>query len=206
MILIGTMNLTSTRERGNYYCPGCRVTQSYRLRARRPWLTLYFIPTLPIGNAETFVQCDQCKQTWDPTVLEMDQATHEAADSEKFLDEALRAAVLVTLVDGTISEPEIETLQEIATHMQGREVDRDEIGRLCSIAQQNKIEASNYVMTVSVRWNEEQKRQALQAMFLAATAEGVLSDQKIKTLTKMQKLFDMTDNEYQTAIEATMNE
>ncbi|MGB7325057.1 MAG: TerB family tellurite resistance protein [Rubripirellula sp.] len=198
------MNLTRTRERGNFYCPGCRVTQSHRLRARRPWLTLYFIPTIPIGNAEVFVQCDQCKQTWDPTVLDVDQATHEAAEAAKFLDEALRAAVLVTLVDGTISELEIQSLIEIASHMQDRDVDLDEIGHLCSIAQQNKIEAANYVLTVSTRWNEKQKRQGLQAMFLAATAEGEMTEKKVKTLAKMQELLGMTDAEYQDAIEAAL--
>ncbi|WP_246151854.1 tellurite resistance TerB family protein [Rubripirellula reticaptiva] len=198
------MNLTRTRERGNFYCPGCRVPQTHRLRARRPWLTLYFIPTIPIGNAEVFVQCDQCKQTWDPTVLDMDQETHEAAEAVKFLDEALRAAILVTLVDGTISEPEIQSLIEIASYMQDRDVDRDEIGHLCSIAQQNKIEAVNYVLTVSIRWNQKQKRQALQAMFLAATAEGEMTDKKVKTLAKMQELLGMTDAEYQDAIEAAL--
>ncbi|WP_246114202.1 TerB family tellurite resistance protein [Rubripirellula tenax] len=136
----------------------------------------------------------------------MDQATHEAAAQEKFIDEAIRAAVLVALVDGIISQLEIETLQDIAAGLLGREVERDEIGRLCSIAGQNKIEACNYVLTVSKRWNQPQRVQALQAMFLAATAEGKPSDVKIKTLAKMQKLLDLTDREYEQAIEATLRE
>ncbi len=204
MILIGTMNLTRTRDRGNYYCPNCGVTQTYRLRARRPWLTLYFIPTIPIGGVEMFVQCDQCRQTWDPTVLEMDQETHEAAVEEQFIDEAIRASVLVTLIDGTISEQEIRALQSLASRMLERDVDREELGRLCSIAQQNKIEASNYVLTVSKRWNQSQRSRALQAMFLAATAEGNMSDKQVKVLAKMREILDLTDAEYQTAIEAVL--
>ena len=73
MILIGTMNISTTRDRGNFYCPSCAVDQTYRLRARRPFLTLYFIPTVPVAAAELFVQCDECRATWDVSVLEMDR-------------------------------------------------------------------------------------------------------------------------------------
>src|SRR6056297_2560574 len=99
MILIGTMNLTRTLDRGNFYCPTCGTTETYRLRARRPFLTLYFVPTVPIGGAESFVQCDQCRECWDETVLEMDRESHEVAAQEQFLDEAMRSAILVVLAD-----------------------------------------------------------------------------------------------------------
>ena len=204
MILIGTMNLTGTRDRGNFYCPTCALTQSYRLRARRPWLTLYFIPTVPVGGAELFVQCDQCRSTWDPSVLEMDQKSHEAQKEEQFRDEAVRAALLVVLVDGHISGEEIESLQQIASHLLERPVDREELGWLCSTAEQSGIEAANYVLTVSRRWSKEQRTKALQAMFLAATAEGEMGTKQIATLAKMREILEMTDADYQAAIEQAL--
>ena len=205
MLLIGTMNLTSTRDTGNFYCPTCAVTQTYRLRARRPWLTLYFIPTVPVGGAEHFVHCDQCKSTWDPTVLEMDQQSHEIAQEAQFCDEAIRAAILVVLADDQITENEISALQRIATRMLQRPVDRDELGRLCSIAQQNGIEARNYVLTISTRWNQTQKSRALQAMFLAASAEGELGETQLELLAAMRELLDFTDAEYQGSIEQALS-
>ncbi len=201
MILIGTMNLTRTRERGDFYCPTCAMGQTYRLRARRPWLTLYFIPTVPVGGAELFVQCDQCRQSWDPTVLEMDQQSHEMALEEQFRDEAVRSAVLVVVADGTISENEIHALQLISSRLLDRPLDREELGRLCSIAEQNQIEATNYVLTVSRRWSQQQRAQALKAMFLAATAEGEMGAKQMRTLAKMRELLDMTEPEYESAIE-----
>jgi uncharacterized tellurite resistance protein B-like protein len=204
MILIGTMNLTRTRDRGNFYCPTCRLSQTYRLRARRPWLTLYFIPTVPVGGIELFVQCDQCRSTWDPTVLEMDQKGHEQAMDEQFRDEAVRSAVLVVLADGQITQPEIVAMQKIASRLLERPVDREELGRLCSIAEQNQIEAANYVLTVSRRWSSEQRLRALQAMFLAATAEGEMGPTQIETLAKMRDILDLTDQEYQAAIEEAL--
>jgi uncharacterized tellurite resistance protein B-like protein len=204
MILIGTMNLTRTRDRGNFYCPTCAMTQTYRLRARRPWLTLYFIPTVPVGAAELFVHCDQCKSTWDETVLEMDKHSHEQALEEQFLDEAVRSAVLVVIADGEITEHEIVALQLIASRLLDRDVDREELGRLCSIAQQNKIEAANYVLTVSRRWNQKQRSRALQGMFLAATAEGEMGQPQMQLLAKMRDILELTDAEYEAAIEEAL--
>ncbi|MCA9140220.1 MAG: zinc-ribbon domain-containing protein [Planctomycetales bacterium] len=201
MILIGTMNLTRTRQTGQFYCPSCACHQEYRLRSRRPFLTLYFIPVVPIGAAELFVHCTACREKWDPTVLEMDQRTHEAIQNDQFRDEALRSAILVVLEDGSICESEITVLQRIAFRLFDRQLNRDELGELCSIAQQNKIVARNYVLTVSRRWNEKQKAEALGAMFLAATAEGKMEAPQMKVMTEMQAILNLTEQEYQQAIE-----
>ncbi len=204
MILIGTMNLTRTHDRGDFYCPTCAMIQTYRLRARRPWLTLYFIPTVPVGGPEFFVQCDQCRSTWDPTVLEMDQQSHETALEDQFHDEALRAAVLVVIADDEITENEINALQRVASHLLDRPVDREELGRLCSIAQQNNIVATNYVLTVSRRWSQQQRVQALQGMFLAASAEGEMGSEQIEVLTDMREILELTNAEFEAAIEEAL--
>lgn len=202
MILIGTINLTRTRERGDFYCPTCSASRTYRLRARRPFLTLYFIPTVPIGGAETFVHCDGCRASWDVTVLEMDQATHEQVREDQFRDEAIRAAVLMTLLDDRITEPEIQSLQSLADILFDRPLDREELGRLSSIARQSGIHASNYVLSVSKRWTMPQRMRALQGMFLASTSgDEELSPRKLATLQKMQELLGLSDAEYQAAID-----
>ncbi|KAA5544628.1 zinc-ribbon domain-containing protein [Roseiconus nitratireducens] len=204
MILIGTMNLTRTRDTGQFYCPTCGEMQDYRLRSRRPFLTLYFIPVVPVGAAEMFVDCRGCRDKWDVSVLEMNQQQHEQVQLEQFHDEAFRATLLVVLADGTISEREIDALQSISGHLFGRRIDREELGEMCSIAQQNRIRAKNYVLTVSRRWNTAQRRTALQAMFLAATAEGTMGQHQTRLMTEMRDILEMTDREYQDAIDAAL--
>lgn len=202
MILIGTMNLTRTLERGDFYCPTCSASQTYRLRARRPFLTLYFIPTVPIGGTETFIHCDGCRSTWDETVLQMDQAAHEQVLEDQFRDEAVRSAVLMTLIDDTITEPEIQSLQAIAELLFDRPLDREELGRLTSIARQSAVQANNYVLSVSKRWTRQQRMLALQGMFLASTAgDEELSPRTLATLQQMQDLLELSDDEYQAVID-----
>ena len=204
MILVGTMNLTRTRESGQFYCPTCGSNQPFRLRARRPFLTLYFIPVVPVGGPELFVVCDGCRDKWDPTVLSMDQHEHQQVQEQQFREEAVRSSVLVVLEDDKISEAEVAVLQRIASQLFDRLVDREELGELCSAAEQNRIKARNYVLSVSTRWSEPQKSQALQAMFLAATAEGEMGDAQIALLAQMRDILEMTESEYQQTIEAAV--
>ena len=126
------------------------------------------------------------------------------AQEEQFRDEAVRSAVLVVIADGEITENEIEALQRVASRMLQRPVDRDELGRLCSIAQQNKIEAANYVLTVSHRWSQDQRLQALQAMFMAATADEGLGETQMKILTQMRDILELSDREFEQAIEQAL--
>jgi len=205
MIFIGTINLVRTRDEGNFFCPACGVSQRYRLRARRPWLTLYFIPTIPVGSFDYFVQCDHCRANWDPSVLDMDASNPTSVSEERFCEEAVRAAVLVVLADEQITENEIMVLQRIAQDLMKRPVGRDELGRICSSAQQNRIEAVNYVLTVSRHWNQQQRARALQGMFLAATADGPLGETQMQILARMQELFEFTDKEYHAAIEQAVH-
>ncbi|WP_236622269.1 TerB family tellurite resistance protein [Novipirellula maiorica] len=167
-------------------------------------MTLYFVPTVPIGAAEEFVQCDSCRSTWDTSVLSMDRQTHEATIESQFRDQAIRSAVLVVLADGEISENEIDALQTIANDLLERPMDREELGRLCSIAMENKVLAKNYVLTISRGWNQDQRMRALQAMFLAASAEGTLQPQQIAILSDMREILELTDMEYEAAIEEAL--
>ncbi len=132
----------------------------------------------------------------------MDQATHEQVQEDQFRDEAVRSAVLMTLIDDAITEPEIQSLQAIADLLFDRPLDREELGRLSSIARQSGVHAGNYVLSVSQRWTMQQRMLALQGMFLASTAgDEELSPPKLAELKAMRDLLELSDDEYQAAID-----
>ena len=206
MILIGTMNLTRTEDTGQFYCPNCRNHQEYRLRARRPFLTLYFVPVVPIGGKERFIDCRLCRQHWDVSVLELARRVHEEIQLEQFHGELFRASVLVTLADGDISEREIATLLTIADDLHVGPHNRDSLGQECSVARENGIEPLNFFRSVAPRWNQEQRSYALQTIFLAATAEGEMGDEQTKIVSSLRDIFDMTDREFEASIEEVIRQ
>jgi uncharacterized tellurite resistance protein B-like protein len=204
MILIGTMNLTRTRDTGTFYCPGCGTNCTYRYRTRRPFLTLYFIPTIPVGAAEPFVQCDRCRASWDVGVLEMTRESHESSQREQFREDALRATVLITTADGTISEAEIAAIHQVSEHLLQRSIDREELGALCASARRLGIPPVNFIRTVKANWNQEQRTTIVKAAFLACSAEGDLNPEQLQILGQLKEMFDMTDREYEMAIEEAL--
>jgi hypothetical protein len=204
MILIGTMNITRTRGQGDFHCPTCGSLREYSLKSRRPFLTLYFIPTVPIGTTELFVRCVGCKSNWDPAILNMNARDHQVAQDARFRVEAFRAAVLVVLHGGEINDREIDALLGIGTRILPEPVSRDDLGQLCSSATQNRVSAANYVRSVCRIWSTEQKQLALQAMFVAATADSGLDAKTLALLASLRDAMNLTDDEYQSAIEAAI--
>ena len=73
MIFIwGSRYLTSTRDTGRFYCPGCgKLDVHYRRVAARQWFTMYFIPVFPIGGREEHIECQQCRGAFKVGVLEL---------------------------------------------------------------------------------------------------------------------------------------
>ncbi len=205
MIVIGSMNLTRTVTRGDFSCPHCGRLQAYRLRSRRPFLTVYLIPMIPLGDREQFVQCQQCRNRFDPTVLDRSgPSTSTPPDPAAFEQQWLRTALLVVIESGQMTEPEIAGLQRIGTLLSGRPVDREELGQLCSSAYQNGIQVQHYVQSVGHRWSAEQKQVAMQACFLAASIGGELQPPQMELLQTLKQELDLTNEEFQQAIEAAV--
>lgn len=204
MILIGTMNITRTADRGHFHCPTCGCIQEYKLKSRRPFLTLYLIPTVPIGAVEQFVRCLQCKSHWDPAILNAAGNTHRELQEMQFGIEAFRAAILVVLGTGEVSEQQIEILIRIGNRLLPEPISREELGQWCSSAQRNGISAANYVRSVCPGWTTEQRQFALQAMFVAATSDGDLNEPKLRLLASLKDTMQLSDQEYEAAIEAAI--
>ncbi len=201
MIFIGTMNLARTRERGDFYCPSCRSLQSYRLRAKRPWLTLYLIPVVPIGSVELVIQCDRCRSNWDTSVLKVDAESHQQLLEDQANHEIFRAVILFMLDDGYMMPEEIEPLRELATKVFDRKIDREQLGQLCSSAEQTGVSVKNYVESVFKHWSVDQQRLAIQVMFLAASLRGKLGKARTALLMEMRERAGISPNEFEALVE-----
>lgn len=199
MILIGTMNVKWTHDQGVFRCPTCRQDQEYRLRGATPFLTLYFVPVVPIGARQVFVECRECRGTFDPEVLESTREPGGASDQE-FRDSLLPAMILATVADGHISPREISSIEYLSRRLLGIPIDREELGQMCSDLRQKDFTLKHYLAASAPQWNDEQRQVALQAMFLAASAEGDLSEPQMAALREAAAALHLSDDEFRAAI------
>jgi hypothetical protein len=69
MIIFGMSPRTKTTGSGTFFCPHCRTTRSYERKEGRNYFSLYFIPLIPIGKSQTYIECGTCHLTFTADVL-----------------------------------------------------------------------------------------------------------------------------------------
>lgn len=225
MILVGTMNWASTHSSGLFRCPECGDTQSFRLRASRPFLTLYFIPILPIGALQEYVECRHCKSSYEPDILAGNMATthlsskpaakHKngsyleldgAAASRAvapFREDLLKVIALIMVEDGHVTEDEIRTARLVYQNMVHQELSRDDLGRMCASVQQQRLSTPSFLATARDRRSLEEKLMLIQAQFAISGADGAVTPRRLEALVKAQKLLGLDEGEFQRAISST---
>ncbi len=210
MILIGTMEWASTRLKGMFICPNCGSNQAFRLRASRPFLTLYFIPVLPIGGLTEYVQCMNCKNSFETIVLSnrmLPSDTLQTASSSNslatFEEDLLNIISLIMVEDGQVTEDEIRIARRLYENITEENLSREELGRACSHVRMQRWNTLSFLATAARRRNHEEKLLIVQAMFGVAGADGEITPGRLKSLAEAKDKLELDDSEFQRAIEST---
>jgi hypothetical protein len=69
ILIFGMHPRESVVDKGKFLCPHCGVERQYVLKNSRPYISLYFIPLIPLGKAREIVQCQTCLRSFTPDVL-----------------------------------------------------------------------------------------------------------------------------------------
>ena len=111
-IIFGTRGITYTKESGEFHCPDCEA-RSFRHRRVRRFFTLYFIPLIPLDLLGEFVECDNCKATWDLGVLDYDPGAEGAEFEATYFTAMKNTMILMMLADGVIDDDELQVISSI---------------------------------------------------------------------------------------------
>jgi uncharacterized tellurite resistance protein B-like protein/transcription elongation factor Elf1 len=225
MLLLGTMDWASTRLKGRFRCPTCDQPQDFRLRLSRPFLTLYFIPIIPIGGKHEYVECRNCRDAFETAVLsvsmiasadqraefsddpsslaklEIDAAVGPggAADVE-FPEDLLAAIALCCIDDGKVSESEIETAQRVYKSITGRQLARASLAQACSEAQVSGLSTGTFFATAGMRRSVDESISLIQAIFLVASADGAITPRRLAGITRSYSELGLSEDAFREAI------
>ena len=212
MILIGTMDWASTRLKGVFDCPNCSSAQNFRLRASRPFLTLYFIPFIPIGGVREYVQCMSCKNAFEPLILSNHMLPDSAAGASggregmplpSFEQDLLNVLALIMVEDGHVTEEEIRLARRLYENIAEENLLRDHLGRACSDVRLQRLNTLSYLATCTQRRSHEEKLLLVQAMFGVAGADGELTPRRMHSLLQAKNVMNLDESEFQRAIDST---
>ena len=96
LIIWGLRVVYHTIAQGVFFCRKCGGDRSYRQRAGRRYITLFFIPVVPLNKTSVHVQCVTCKTRYVTEVLNLPTA----AQMQAALPAGARALVSVMLRAG----------------------------------------------------------------------------------------------------------
>jgi hypothetical protein len=196
MILIGTMDWPQTVDSGVFYCPVCDGSQKYRRRTSRPFLTVYFIPVVPIGGLQEYVECMHCKTNFELGIL--GDPTPEAERS--FHSDLLKAAALTMLEDQKVTEPEIRMALTALRLLGDMQVSRDDLGQACSVMRSRQLSLCGFLWTARERLIPEERARMVQLVFLIAGAEGQISSARMNSLIKCQEILGLKTAEFEQCV------
>ena len=96
LIIWGLRVVYHTITQGVFFCRTCGGDRSYRKRAGRRYITLFFIPVVPLSKTSVHVQCVTCKTRYVSEVLKLPTA----AQMQAALPAGARSLVSVLLRAG----------------------------------------------------------------------------------------------------------
>ncbi len=75
LIIFGARPRVTSVDSGTFLCPNCSTSRDqqrrYERKRSRNYFTLYFVPLVPLGNGQEFIECQNCQTAFDPTVLDV---------------------------------------------------------------------------------------------------------------------------------------
>jgi hypothetical protein len=101
MIIWGLRVIYHTIGQGAFFCRKCGGDRNYSHRAGRRFITVFFIPLIPLNKTGEHVQCMTCKTRYVAEVLRLPTA----AKMQEALPAGMRAMVAVMLSAGDPASP-----------------------------------------------------------------------------------------------------
>jgi len=185
-IIWGLRIIYRTLAQGVFYCRKCGGDRHYRHRAGRRFITVFFIPLIPLNKTGEHVQCTTCKTRYVTDVL----SAPTAARMQSAIPAGTRAMVGLMLRTGGLDSAAARK-QAIEVVVGSGEKDYDEDKLAADVAQ--SLDAARAAMTeLGGQLRPEAKEWYLAGVIRIALADGPLTDNERATAEMIASDLGMT--------------
>ena len=171
-VIFGWRGVTTTPDRGSFFCPSCSAEREYGHKVVRRFFTLYFIPIIPLDRVGEYVECGACKGTFKPEVLEWDPLKQQREFEAEFEKAIRRVMVRMMLADGDVDPAEVEPIRDVFERLTGTPCPADTIRSEAKSAMGEQRSLTEVVGGVAPMLNEHGKEMVVRAAILVAGADG----------------------------------
>ncbi len=172
MLIFGTRGVTTTRSRGDFHCPQCGDTRNYLQKGVRKFVTLYFIPLFPMKTMGEYVECQACRGTYHPDVLNYDPQAAREQMRTHFCETLKQVMVQVLLADERVHDAEIETVRNLFRKVSGQELGEDELRAEIRSAEASPDRTLEELNRMAAMLGDDSKETIIKAALLVASSDG----------------------------------
>lgn len=197
MIIFGARGVTYTHARGTFYCPGCdREGVEYKHQRTRRFVTLYYLPVIPLRSLGEYIECQVCQNTYQLGVLKATQAEHRAFEAE-FQLAIKRVMILMLLVDGVVADAELEVIRRIYLRLSTVDIPVEALREEVEAARQDVGDVLVYLERVGPALNPRGKELVIKSAFLVAAADDQFQDKERQLLADIGKTLELSNAQVQ---------
>lgn len=201
LIIFGTRGVTSSVASGDFNCPSCETRRPYVHKRVRRFFTLYFIPLIPLDTIGEYVECQHCRDTYKPAVLEYDPVKSERSVEAEFHKAVKRVMVLMMLADGKIEDEEVETIRMIYGKLAKSELSKDDVDREVTASKADGRGLRQYLSSIVGTLNDSGKEVVVKAAYFVASADGNVSAEETNLLAELAGALEMSPSDFKTVID-----
>ena len=197
MIIFGARGVTYTHAKGTFYCPGCdREGVEYKHQRARRFVTLYYIPLIPLKSLGEYIECQVCQNTYQPAVLTASAQDHRAFEAE-FQLVIKRVMILMLLADGVVAEAELEVIRKIYLRLSTVDLPIEELRREIEAAREGVSDVLVYLERLAPVLNARGKELVIKSAFLVAAADDQFQDKERQLLADIGKILELSNAQVQ---------
>jgi len=191
MSILGSQGKTEVIASGQFYCPSCDSQQAFEHKRVRRYFAVV-IPIMKLEELGQYVECQTCRRTWNPEVLNYDPDATAQEYAAEFELAMRRVMVLMMMADGEIHRNEIKTIQRLYKQIAQVELSRDQVWDEVAAARSDGHSIGEYLPAIVGRLNTDGRNLVLQAAILVAMADGSLGAEEESLLEDVARSLEMS--------------
>ena len=169
LIILGLRVVFHVIAHGTFYCRKCGGDRRYRHQAGRKYITLFFIPVIPLNKIAGHVRCVTCRTRYVPDVLN----APTASAMQEAIPAGVRGMVALMMAAGGMDSAAARKRAVDAVHGTGeQEFDED---ALADDLSQSREQARTAVARLGAQLRSEAKEWHLAEAVRIGMADGPLN-------------------------------
>lgn len=206
MIIWGSRGMTSVKGSGKFHCFSCGSEQDYVLKKVEKYFTLYFIPLFPLETLGEYVECKQCRNTFNPKALNYDPQAENARFEAEYHKAIRRVMAGVMLADGVIKDEEVGMIKNVYQKITDSELSVEEIQKEVDELQAESMDFFEGLKRLEGSLNDHGKEMVVKAAMLVAVADSEFHQEERKLVESIGTSLGMTKSHLNGVIVGFMDE